>query len=71
MQAETGSQQHEDQIIKEDDILKLIPEAKDQPWLADIARYLNTSKGKAQLYNAIRRRLGQDEGRKIYNIIKK
>lgn len=71
VQAETGSQQHEDQIIKEDDILKLIPEAKDQPWLADIARYLNTSKGKAQLYNAIRRRLGQDEGRKIYNIIKK
>lgn len=69
--AETALPSNREKAINDEDIIKLLPEAKEQPWLADITRYVNTSKGKAQLYNAIRRRLGQDEGRKIYNIIKK
>ena len=68
---ETAPPSNGEKAINDEDIIKLLPEAKEQPWLADITRYVNTSKGKAQLYNAIRRRLGQDEGRKIYNVIKK
>lgn len=70
--ADDNKQQIQAKIaVKAEDIINLLPEAKGQAWLADIARYINNSNGKAQLYNAIRRRLGQDEGRKIYNIVKK
>lgn len=63
--------QKERAVFSEEDILALIPEAKEQGWLADIIRYLNITKGKADLYNMIRRRLGQDKGREIYNRLKK
>jgi hypothetical protein len=58
-------------LYQEEDIVKLIPEAADKPWLGDIVRYLNSSSGKADLYNMIRRRLGQEAGRNIYNQLKK
>ncbi|NLF80858.1 MAG: hypothetical protein GX572_06670 [Clostridia bacterium] len=58
-------------IYHEEDIVEHIPEAAGQPWLVDVARYLNNSGGKADLYNMIRRRLGQEEGRKVYNLLKK
>ncbi len=57
--------------VSEKDIVEIIPEAVGQEWLADIVEYVNNSSGKTETYNKIRRRLGQDHGRVIYNAIKK
>lgn len=57
--------------IDEATVLSVIPDAGDKDWLADITKYINTAKGKSDLYNMIRRRLGQNQGRNVYNMIKK
>lgn len=53
------------------DVAKIFPENKGEGWLDDVTEYVNTAKNKTDLYNMIRRRLGQDQGRVIYNTIKK
>ncbi len=53
------------------DIAKIFPEDQNADWLDDVLKYIDTAKNKTDLYNKIRRRLGQDHGRDIYNTLKK
>ncbi|MEG0998999.1 MAG: PIN domain-containing protein [Clostridiales bacterium] len=57
--------------ISVDEITKIIPETDSKDWVNDIVRFMNNAENKAQLYQQIRRRLGQDKGSKIYNAVKK
>ena len=53
------------------DVIRLLPDAEGKDWLADVVEYINSAGGKTDLYNKIRRRLGQDKGRTVYNELKK
>lgn len=56
--------------LTRENILSVLPEAKDSPWLDDLARYINTSKNKKELYTATVKKLGQEQGRSVYHKIK-
>lgn len=58
-------------IVNEEEVLAVVPEFGEESWLPDIIRFINASQTRADLYNRIRAKFGQDKGCLIYNKVKK
>ena len=51
-------------------VIARAPEAAGTDWAEDLVHAINNSKDKKELYAAVVRRLGQEQGREVYHKIK-